>query len=165
MNRELLEQADQRVGGGHLIDHAARPPLVRRLVCLVLRLRRSTLLRADLRVTLGLVRLRRERTAPVRHQRSAVLEARAALASVSPSEIGAVLNRYLASRLALPPGSVSGAGLRGILERRGVAAGLIDQVVAVQYRCDVARFAGDLSDSDDLAGEVRAALDALEGAL
>ncbi len=110
----------------------------------------------------GALRKRAVENAPERERRSAVDEARAALQSASDVEVGAVLTRYLAARLDIPPGSVAASRLRRIFEERGAATAAVERLLAIRLRCDEARFSGGDDESRALRDEVLAAVAALE---
>lgn len=111
-------------------------------------------------VLFGFLRKRREASAPEKERKSVAHDARAALENADVGEVGAVLTRYLAARLDVPPGSISTSKLRRIFEERGADPGAVAHLLEVRARCDEARFAG--GDDPSLRADVLAAVVGLE---
>jgi hypothetical protein len=110
----------------------------------------------------GAVRRRAAQAAPEKERKSAAEEARATLQGAGDAEVGALLTRYLAARLDIPPGSVAASRLRRIFEERGADADAVGRLLAVRTKCDEARFSGETDDAGALRDEVLAILTGLE---
>ena len=117
----------------------------------------------------GRVSARREESVPERRKKGALRAAEARLAEARGlsgaalyGELPGVLTEFMAIRLEVPPGRLSGERLGSTLSGRGVESEVIERLVGLRSECDAGRFAGETPRSREaLVAETEALLKAL----